>query len=151
MSRKGITRLWRKWAGYFCLAAWAGVIALAVVVVCDSVRLKIGPRSVALATFGGGGSTVCDTLDLVRRATGSYFSFIYGIFGADGEALGFWMTTLGSKYWCWTVVRRRIGRSIERRRVCVGGGVVTCGTFVKGIVGWAHRWMAWWRVYITVS
>ena len=28
-------------------------------------------------------------------------SFVDGIFGADGEALGFWMTTLGSNYWGW--------------------------------------------------
>ena len=98
-------------------------------VVCDCVSLAIGPRSVALETLGGDGFTVCGTLDLVRCATGSYFSLIDGIFGADGEALGFWMTTLGIKSWGWTLVGRRIGSSIERHRVCVGVGVATCGTF----------------------
>ena len=70
-SRTGIVRLWRNWNGYRRLAAWAGVITLAVAVVCDRMSQAIGPRSVALSTLGGGGSTVCGTLDLVRRATGS--------------------------------------------------------------------------------
>ena len=71
LSRTGIVRLWRNWAGYCRLAAWVGVITLNVAVVCDRVRLAIGPRSVSLATLGGGGSTVCGNLELVRRATGS--------------------------------------------------------------------------------
>ena len=58
-------------------------------VVCDRVRLSIGLRSLALDTLGGGGSTGCGTLDLVCRATVSYFSLIEGIVGDDGEALGF--------------------------------------------------------------
>ena len=86
-------------------------------VVCDCVRWEIGPRSVSLSTLGGGGSTVCGTLDLVRRATGSYCSLVYGIFGPDGSALGVWMTTLGSKACGWKVAVRRIGRSTERRRL----------------------------------
>ena len=61
------------------------------------------------------------------------------------------MTTLGSKAWGWTVVRRRIGRSTERFRVCVGEGVVTCSNFVKGAVGWAHQSMAWCRACIAAS
>ena len=71
LSRTGISRLRRNWAGYCRLVAWAVVITLDVAVVCDYVRLAIGPRSVSLATLGGGGSTVCGTLDLVRCVTGS--------------------------------------------------------------------------------
>ena len=71
-------------------------MTLEMAVVCDRVCQAIGLRSVALSTLGGGGSTVCGTLDLVRRATGSYFSLVDGTLGADGAALGVWMTTLGS-------------------------------------------------------
>ena len=71
-------------------------MTLEMAVVCDRVCQAIGLRSVALSTLGGGGSTVCGTLDLVRRATGSYCSLVYGTLGADGAALGVWMTTLGS-------------------------------------------------------
>ena len=39
--------------------------------VCDLVHVTIGLMSVDLFTLGGGGSTVCGTLDRVRRATGS--------------------------------------------------------------------------------
>ena len=53
------------------MAAGAGVITLSVAVVCYRVRLEIGPGYVALDTLGGGRFTVCGTLDLVRRATGS--------------------------------------------------------------------------------
>ena len=73
-SRTGISRLWRKWAGYGRLDAWARVMTLAMEVVCDIVLRSIGPRYVSLSTLGGGGSTVCVTLDLVRRAMGSSFS-----------------------------------------------------------------------------
>ena len=45
---------------------------MAVAVVFDRVRLEIVPRYIALATLGGVGFTVCGTLNLVRRATGSY-------------------------------------------------------------------------------
>ena len=86
-------------------------------VFCDRVRRVIGPRYVELSTLGGGGSTVCGTLDLVRRANGSYFSSADGNLGTDGSALGICMTTLGSKSWGWTVSGRRIGRSTESRRV----------------------------------
>ena len=68
LSRTGIAILWRNWAGYRRLAAWAGVMVLALAVVFDIVRQAIGPGSVALSTLGGGGSTVCVTLDLVRYA-----------------------------------------------------------------------------------
>ena len=61
------------------------------------------------------------------------------------------MSTPGTKSWCWTLVGRRIGRSIERCRVCVGRVVATCGTFAKVSVGWAHRWMAWWSACIDAS
>ena len=71
MSRTGIARLLRNWSGYRCVDAWAGVITLAMAAVCDLVRLAIGPMSVDLFTLGGGWSTLCGTLDLVRRATGS--------------------------------------------------------------------------------
>ena len=74
-----------------------------------------------------------------------------GTFGVDGEALGLWMTTLGSKSWGWSLVGRRIGRSIERCLVRVGGGVVTCGTFATGSVGLAHRRMDWWSDCIAIS
>ena len=52
------------------------------------------------------------------------------------------MTTLGSKSRVWSLVGQRIGRSIERCLVRVGGVVVTCGTFTTVSVGLAHRWMA---------
>ena len=108
-------------------------------------------RSLALDTLEGGGSTGCGNLDLVCRATGSYFSLIDGIVGDNGEALGFWMTTLVIKSWGWTLAGRRIRRRIGCCRVCVGGGVATCGNFAKGSVGWAHIWMAWWSACITAS
>ena len=72
LSGTDIARLWRNWAGCCRLATWAGVITLAVAVVFDRVRLAIVPRYIALATLGGVGFTVCGTLNLVRRATGSY-------------------------------------------------------------------------------
>ena len=96
LSRAGIARLWKNWAGYCCLTAWEGVMTLAMAVVCDQVRQAIGLRSVALSTIGGGGSTVCGTLDLVRRATGSYCSLVDVTLGADAAALGVYMTTLVS-------------------------------------------------------
>ena len=71
-------------AGYCLLAAWVGVITLAMAVVCEHVLREIGPRSIALSTLGGGGSTVCGTFNLVRRGTGSYCSLVDGIFGSDG-------------------------------------------------------------------
>ena len=131
--------------------AWDEVITLAVEVVCDLVRLAIGNISVDLFTLGGGGSTVCGTLDLVRRATGSYLSLVDGTFGVDGEALGFWTTNLGSKSWGWYLVGRRIGHSIERCLVRIGVGVVTCGTFATGSVGLCHLWMSWWSACIAAS
>ena len=69
---------------------------LAMEVVCDLVRQEIGCRYVAFSTLGGGGSTVCGTLDLVRCEMGSYCSLVDGTLGADGAELGVWMTTLGS-------------------------------------------------------
>ena len=120
-------------------------------VVCDLVCLAIGPMSVDFFTLGGGGSTVCGNMELVRRAPGSQYSLVDGTFGVGGEALGFWMTTLGIKSWGWSLVGRRIGRSIECCLVRVGGGVVTCGTFATGSVGLAHRWMAWWSACIDAS
>ena len=71
-------------------------MTLAMAVVCDRVRQAICLWSVAFSALGGGGSTVCGTLDLVHRATGSYCSLVDGTLGADGAALGIWMTTLGS-------------------------------------------------------
>ena len=72
-------------------------MTLAMSVVCDLVRRAIGPRSFALYTLGGGGSTVCGTLDLACHAMGSYFSLVDGALGVDGAELGVWMTTLGSE------------------------------------------------------
>ena len=69
-------------------------------------------------------------------------------FCVDGEVLGFCMTTLGSKSWGWSLVGWRIGRSIERCLVRVGGEVVT---FDTGSVGLAHQWMAWWSAFIAAS
>ena len=66
----GIVRLWRNWAGYRRLAAWAGVIKLAMAEVCDHVRLEIGPVSGDFLTLGGVWSTSCGTLDLVHCDTG---------------------------------------------------------------------------------
>ena len=71
LSKTGIDRIWRNWDGYCRLAAWSGVITLAVAVVCDRVLREIGPRSVDLANLGDDESTVCGILDLVHRATGS--------------------------------------------------------------------------------
>ena len=68
--RTGIARLWINWAGYCHLDASAGVITLAMVEVCDHVRLAIGPMSGVFLTRGGGWSTVCGTLNLVRFDTG---------------------------------------------------------------------------------
>ena len=48
------------------------MIALAKAAVCDHVRLEIGPVSGVWLTLRGGWSKVWGTLDLVRRATGSY-------------------------------------------------------------------------------
>ena len=86
---------------------------LAMSVVCDRVRWEIVLRSVVLSTLGGGGSTLCCTLYLVRHATGSYFSLVDGYLGVDGDALGVWMTTLVSKAWGWTVFGQRIGNITE--------------------------------------
>ena len=72
-------------------------------VVCERVRWEIGLRSVAFSTLGYGGSMLCGTLDLVRRATGSCCFLVAGTLGADGSELGVWMTTLGSEAWSWTV------------------------------------------------
>ena len=74
-------------------------MTLAMAVLCYQVRQTIGPRSVAFSTLGGGGSTVCGTLYLVRRATVSYFSLVDGNLGADGDSLGVCMTTIGSEVW----------------------------------------------------
>ena len=111
-SRTGIARLWRNWSGYRCSAAWAGVITLAVTAVCDLVRLEISPMSGDFFTLVGGWSTVCGTLYLVCHAAGSYLCLVDGNFGVDGEALGFWMTTLGNQSWGWSSFGRHIGRSI---------------------------------------
>ena len=116
-SRTGSARIWRKWAGYCHLAALAGVMTLDMAVVCDLVRRSICPGSVTLSTLGCGGSTVCGTLNLVRRATGSYCSLVDVIFGANGTELFVWMNTLGSKSWGWTVAVQSIGCSTECRRV----------------------------------
>ena len=120
-------------------------------VVCDLVRWEIFPRSVALSTLGGGGSMVCGTVDMVRRAMGSYWSLVDGTLGSDGAALGFWVTTLGSEAWSQTFDRHRIVHSNARRCLGFGGGGVTCTTFDKSHVGWAHRWMAWRRACIAGS
>ena len=117
LYRTGIARLWRKWAGYCSLDAWARVMTLDMAVFWDHVRRAIGPRSVVFSTLGGGGYTVCGTLYLVRDGTGSYCSLVDGNLGADGDVLGVWMTTLGIKAWGWKVSVRRIGSSTERRRV----------------------------------
>ena len=60
---------------------------------------------------------LCGTLDLVRRANGSYCSLVDIIFGANGASLGVCLTTFGSKAWGWTVAGRRIGRSTERHNL----------------------------------
>ena len=71
------------------------MITLAMEVVCDLVRMSIGPGYVALSTLGGAGSTVCVTLDLVCCSMGSYFSWVGGTLGANRYALGVGMNTLG--------------------------------------------------------
>ena len=77
-------------------------MTLAMELVCDLVRREIVPGSVALSNLGGGGSTVCVTLDLVRRTMASYFSRVDGTLGADKTALGIGMNILGSEAWGWT-------------------------------------------------
>ena len=69
--RTVIARLWINWDGYRHVAAWDGVITLVMAAVCDLVRLEIGSMPVDLLTLGGGWSTICGTLYLVRCATGS--------------------------------------------------------------------------------
>ena len=101
--RTGIYRLWINWDGYCHLAAWAGVMTLDMEVVCDLERQEIGLGSFALSTLGGGGSTVCITLDLVHLAMGSYFPWVDVTLGADGDALGIWINTLVREAWGWTV------------------------------------------------
>ena len=71
-------------------------------VVCELVLQEICPGSVAFSNFGGGGSMVCVTLDLVRCAMVSYFSWANGTLGADGDALSVGMNTLGSEAGGWT-------------------------------------------------
>ena len=66
----GIARLWRNLAGYCRWAAWAGVITLAMAVVCERVRVEMGAVSVFLFTLGGGRFMVWN-LELVLRAIGS--------------------------------------------------------------------------------
>ena len=61
------------------------------------------------------------------------------------------MNTLGSKSCGWSSLGRRIGRSIERCRVRVGGGVGTCGFVFTGSVSLDHQWMAWWSACIAAS
>ena len=51
LYRTGIAGLWRNWSGYLRLAAWFGVITLAMALVCDIVCLTIGPMSVDLLTL----------------------------------------------------------------------------------------------------
>ena len=116
----GSSILWINWAGYCRLAAWAGVITLAMAVVCDRMSQAMGRKSVMLYTLEGVGSLVFGTLDLVLRVTGSYFSLVDGNLGDDGAVLGVCMTTLGNKAWGLTVSGRRIGHSTERFCVCVG-------------------------------
>ena len=89
LSRTGIARLWRNRAGYRRWAALAGVITLAMAAVCKRVCMAIGAVSGVLFTLGGGWSTVWGTLDLVRRATGSYWLVMDGTVVGIGEALGF--------------------------------------------------------------
>ena len=78
------------------------MITLAMEVVCDLVRLSIGPGYVALSTLGGEGSTVCVTLNLVCCSMGSYFSWVDGTLDTDRSALGVSMKTLGSEAGGWT-------------------------------------------------
>ena len=77
-------------------------MTLEMAVVCDRVCQAIGLRSVALSTLGGGGSTVCVTLNLVRRTMASYVSRVDGTLGADRSALGVGTNILGSEAWGWT-------------------------------------------------
>ena len=65
-----IPRIWKNWAGYRRLDAWARVMTLDMGVVCYLLHQAIGPGYVALYTLGRGGSMVCVTLDLVRHTMG---------------------------------------------------------------------------------
>ena len=94
--RTSSARLWRNWSEYCCLATWAGVMTLAVAIVCDRVIRAIILGSVVLSNLGGERSTVYSNLNLVCCATGAYCSMFDGTLGADRTVLGVWMTILGS-------------------------------------------------------
>ena len=92
--------------------AWAGVITLAIAVVCERVRLEMGSVAGVFFTLGGGWSAVWGNLNLVCHATGSYLLVLDGSGIVIGEALGFVMATFGGlsrgrSSWGW-----RMGRSV---------------------------------------
>ena len=118
------------------------MITLAMAAVCERVRMEIGAVSGVLFKLGGGRSTVWGTLDLVLRATGSYWLVMYGNGVGIGEALGFGMAPLGGTSGGRSSWGRYIGRSMERCRVLVCGSVVRCGFVRAGNASLAHRWMA---------
>ena len=51
--------------------------------VYDLLRMAMGPMSVDVLTLGGGWFTICETLDLVRRDTGSYSFLVNGTCGVN--------------------------------------------------------------------
>ena len=100
-------------SGYLRWAAWAGLIALAVLAVCERVSLAMGAVSIVLCTLGGARSME-GMRDRVRREIGSS-GLVVGM-GGIGMYGGFGMTTLGSGAGGRYSRGRRMGRRIERSR-----------------------------------
>ena len=86
-------------------------MALAVLAVCERVRLAMGAVLIFLCTLGGTQS-IEGKRDRVRRAIGSS-GLVVGL-GGIGISGGFGTTTLGSGAGGWYLLGRRIGHRIER-------------------------------------
>ena len=115
-------------AGYLRWDAWAGVMALAILAVCEHVLLAMGAVSIVLGILGGARSME-GKQECVQCAIGSS-GLVVGIYGI-GMSGGFGMTTLGGDMGGRSSWGRHIGRRIERgwARVCKGvaQGGFTCG------------------------
>ena len=112
---------------------------LAMVVVCERVRLAMGAVSIVLCTLGGSRSME-GKRDSVRHAIG-YSGLVVGICGI-GMSGGFGMTTLESGAGGWSSRGRHIGCRIERGRAR-GCKYVARGGFALGdLLLVVHRWIA---------
>ena len=124
-------------AGYLRWAAWAGVMALAMFVFCERVRLAMGDVSIVLCTLGGA-RFMEGNLDRVRCAIGSS-RLVVGIC-VIGMYGGFGITILGCDAGGRSSWGHRIGRRIElgRARVCKGvaRGGFACGVLLLVVQSW---------------